>query len=91
MFVKRRHSFFLKIPFFPKRRVSSSRLLRVRGDGRSRLLHVELGGALGLPVSVLSDRGVEALRVAADAADEQRVATPFSKHADVIALLHSRL
>lgn len=55
------------------------------------LLHVELGGALGLPVDVLGHGGVEALRVVADVGDDEGVAAAVLENADVLPLLHSGL
>lgn len=63
----------------------------MRGDGSSRFLHVELSGAFGLPVDVLSDRRVEALGVAANVANDKRVATSLLEDVNVLPLLHSGL
>jgi len=61
------------------------------GGGGARLLHVQLGGGLGGAVAVGGDGRVEALRVGADADDDQRVAPALLQRPDVVAQLHRRV
>lgn len=61
-------------------------VLHVRGDGSSRFLHIQLSSALGLPVKVLSNGRVEALCVAANVSNDERVAAAFLEDSNVVAL-----
>lgn len=52
-------------------------------------LDVKLGGAFRLSVDILSDGGVEALRVVANVGDDEGVTTAGLKDVGVLPLLHS--
>lgn len=58
------------------------------GGSRPRLLHVELGRALGLAVGVGSADCVQPLVLTAHMSDVQRVQTSFLPQPQVLALLH---